>query len=303
MTSDLAADYRFCERVAKRRARNFYPSFRLLPADRRRSMCALYAFMRRVDDLADDPETPPGLRRRGLDGLRGELDAVLGNESARWPGSLALADTVRRHAIPPRYLHEVIGGVSTDLEPRTFATFEDLRGYCYQVATAVGLCCLHIWGFTSDGGRAERLADACGVALQLTNILRDVPEDARNGRVYLPADDLRRFGVDPATLAGPELTPALRDLLAFEAARAAGEYDEAAALAPLVSPVGRPVLHAIAGVYRALLDEIVKRDYDVFAERVSVPAWRKAAITVRALAGRFTPTARGGPGVEAGPPS
>ena len=288
----LAASYAFCDDLSRAQARNFYYSFRLLPADRRRSMCALYAYLRRTDDIADEPgevaEKADGLAR-----WRDDLHAALdGHPPAAWPGWAALADTVARRAIPPAYLADVIDGVALDLEPRPFATFAELDAYCYRVASVVGLSCLHIWGFRSEGGRAERLAEACGVALQLTNIIRDVREDALNGRIYLPTEDLDRFGVDPRELAAPVPSRRVRALLEFEARRAAGYYDEARALAPLVSPVGRPALLAIVGIYHRLLDEIVRRDYDVFARRVALSPWRKAWITARSLGWRFTAPGR-----------
>lgn len=175
-----------------------------------------------------------------------------------------------------------------DVEPRPFATFDELERYCYLVASAVGLCCLHVWGFRSEGGRAESLAEAYGIALQLTNILRDVGEDARNGRVYLPREDLDRFGVTRDDLAASQVSPPLRRLLGFEAQRCASFYERAAGLVPLVDPVGRPALRTIVNIYHALLDEIVRRDYEVLARRVRVPAWRKAWIAARALAGRYS---------------
>jgi phytoene synthase len=288
LSLDPAASYQFCERLSRREARNFYYSFVLLPPARRRSMCALYAFMRQTDDLADEPG-PVDAKRAALLGWRQSLDRALAGDPAAWEGLPALADTVRRHGLPPRHLHEVIDGVEMDLEPRPFATFDDLHRYCYRVASAVGLSCIHIWGFRSDNGRAEQLAEACGVALQLTNIIRDVREDALQGRVYLPQEDLDRFGVSPADLAGAELTPPLRSLLAFEARRARDLYIQAKPLGRLVAPVGRPVLAALVNIYRALLDEIVRRDFDVMGPRVSLPAWRKAAITAAALSGRIIP--------------
>ena len=187
----LDASYRFCGALARREARNFYYSFLLLPPHLRRSMCALYAFMRRTDDLADDPA--PGRDGDAVLDCSGASTSTARSTAATtdaWPGLAALAATVERHAIPRRYLDDVIDGVAMDLHPRPFATFDDLYGYCYQVASAVGLCCLHIWGYRSKDGRAESLAEACGIALQLTNILRDVREDAVNGRLYLPQEDL-----------------------------------------------------------------------------------------------------------------
>lgn len=284
MTGPLRESYRFCRDLSRREARNFYYSFRLLPAERRRSMCALYAFLRHTDDLADEPGDPE-TKHKALDRWRLDLDRALDGEPDAWPGLPALAETVRRHGIPKDYLHEVIDGCVNDLHPRSFETFDDLRGYCYRVASVVGLCCIHIWGFESDGGRAERLAETCGLALQLTNILRDVREDAQAGRIYLPLDDLRRFGVSRDDLAAVQLTDSVRRLLAFEGQRAYDSYRQAAPLVALVSPVGRPVLRAIVGIYRALLDEIDRRAYDVLTTRVALSPWRKAAITLGSLTG------------------
>ncbi len=293
MNDALRSSYRFCNELSRREARNFYYSFLLLPKERRRSMCALYAFMRRTDDLADQPGEPLA-KRSALSAWRSDLDRVLagdpetlGATTPNWPGLPALADSVRRHAIPARHLHEVIDGVEMDLQPRPFLTFDDLYRYCYHVASAVGLCCIHIWGYRSEGGKAERLAESCGLALQLTNILRDVREDAQSGRIYLPQEDLERFGVAPEELSAAQTSARVRELFAFEARRAYDYYGKASPLADLVAPVGRPVLAAITGIYRALLDEIARRDYDVLTSRVALPGWRKATITLRALSGRF----------------
>ncbi|RUL86218.1 phytoene/squalene synthase family protein [Tautonia sociabilis] len=295
MSDALAQSYRFCHALSRREAKNFYYSFLLLPPRLRRSMCALYAFLRHTDDLADEPGTIEE-KRTGLVRWRSDLDRALGGEAVSWPGLPALADAVGRHGIPPRFLHEVIDGVEMDLEPRPFGTFQELHGYCYRVASAVGLCCIHIWGYRSDGGKAEALAEACGVALQLTNILRDVREDALLGRVYLPMEDLDRFGVAPDELKAPVPSDRLRALLAFQGGRAYEFYGQASPLIRLVAPVGRPVLAAIVGIYRGLLDEIARRDYDVLASRVSLPAWRKAVITAGALAGRLSSDPGPGPG-------
>ena len=285
--AQLAASFEYCRDVSRREAKNFYYSFLLLPDAQRRAMCALYAYLRRTDDIADEAGEV-GEKIEALGRWRDDLVASLGgNPSPSWPGWPALAETTRRHEIPASYLVEVIDGVAGDLDPHPVATFAELEGYCYQVASVVGLSCLHIWGFRSAGGEAERLAEACGVALQLTNIIRDVREDALNGRVYLPAEDLSRFGVDPCELVAPVASARVRALLAFEAQRAAEYYDKAARLTPLVLPAGRPALLAIVGIYRRLLDEVIRRDYDVFTERVSLSPWRKVWITARSLGGRF----------------
>jgi phytoene synthase len=290
---ELRDSYRFCAAVARREARNFFYSFLLLPAERRRSMCALYAFMRHTDDLADEP-APAADKQAALDAWRRELDRALaggGHGAGAWQGLAALADTVRRHAIPAQYLHEVIDGVLTDARPQSFPAFEDLYRYCYRVASAVGLCCLHIWGYESAGGKAEELAEAYGIALQLTNILRDVQEDALNGRVYLPHEDLERFGVAPEQLAAPRPSDRLRALCRFEGQRTYEYYDRGQPLAVLVEPVGRPMLRAIVGIYRSLLDEIARRDYDVWTERVALRPWRKVGIALRSLAETADPRA------------
>ncbi len=297
---ELARSYSHCATVARRQAKNFYPSFLLLPANRRNSMCALYAFMRRTDDLADEPGEIES-KHKALQLWRQDLNDAMEGKPTDWPGGLALGDAVARHAIPVRHLHEVIDGVAMDLTPRTFVTYEDLRVYCYHVASAVGLCCIHIWGFRSDGGKAEAMAESCGRALQLTNIIRDVGEDARNGRVYLPDEDLDTFGVTPEDLIAQSTCEPLKRLLAFEARRAYEEYGCAQPLAKLVDPVGRPVLLTIAGIYRSLLDRIERRNFEVLSERVSVPKWRKAAIVARSFGARFTQSTASDSDVEARP--
>jgi 15-cis-phytoene synthase len=282
----LRSSYRFCAALSRRNARNFFYAFMLLPAPVRRSMCALYAFMRHTDDLADEPDSA-ARKAEAIASWRLELDAALEGRESCWPGLPALADTITRHGIPVQLLHEVIEGVSMDIEPRRYRAFADLALYCHHVASAVGLCCLHIWGYRSSGGQAERLAEACGIALQLTNIIRDVREDAAGGRIYLPLEDLERFGVAPEELAaaGPP-RDSLRALLAFEAERASTYYDLALALAPLISARGRPVFLTIVGTYRDLLGEIVARNYNVLDGRVSLPRWRKAVVVLYALLGR-----------------
>ncbi len=297
----LQASYRFCCGVARREAKNFYHAFLLLPPGRRRSMCALYAFLRRTDDLADQPG-PATEKAQALRDWRLELEAALAGEKPAWPGLLALTDTVARHAIPVKLLHQVIDGVSMDIQPGRFGTFADLADYCYHVASVVGLCCLHIWGYRSEGGKAEKLAEDCGLALQLTNILRDLGADARDGRIYLPEDDLARFGAEPDALASARRpSERLHALLAFEAERAYGYYGAVQQLVPLVAPIGRPVLLYIVGVYRSLLDEIVRRDYDVLSTRISVPSWRKVAIGLMALGGPFMARGRPVPGFAQSP--
>jgi phytoene synthase len=146
-------------------------------------MCALYAFLRHTDDLADEAASVVS-KTEAINAWRLDFDAALAGRQSQWPGLPAVADTIARHRIPAHLLHEVIAGVSMDVEPHRFATFADLAEYCFRVASVVGICCLHVWGFRSEGGTAEKLAEKCGIALQLTNIIRDVRGDACNGRIY-----------------------------------------------------------------------------------------------------------------------
>jgi 15-cis-phytoene synthase len=277
----LAESYAFCERVARTQAKNFYYSFLLLSRPQRQAMCAIYAFMRYCDDLSD----AEGVSDRAGEIARWQADlesALAGRapeqdpEHALWP---AFTDAVARYRIPHEYFRDMIRGVSSDLEPRHIETFQELYDYCYHVASVVGLTIIHIFGF--DDPRALQLAERCGVAFQLTNILRDVREDAEHGRVYLPAEDLARFGVNAAELAGAALSPALRSLLAFEAERARAYYSEAQPLTDMVDHRSRASLKALIGIYSRLLERISNSGYEVLGERVRVPAWEKIWILAR----------------------
>jgi phytoene synthase len=276
-TTTVAESYALCERVCRERAANFYPAFLLLPRPQRLAMCALYAFMRITDDLADEPGDPVRKRldlarwRRGLD------DALAGR-----PGHEthpALYATVVRYRVSPAYLHAVIDGVEADLEPVRYATFAELYPYCWRVASAVGLACIHIWGFRDIGARAP--AEAAGIAFQLTNILRDLAEDRSNGRVYLPTEDLERFGcADPAAWSPAD--PAFRAMMRFQVARARDYYRAAEPLTGQLRPAGRAVFGLMRDTYRGLLEEIEARGYDVFSRRVRLGRWRKLALFARA---------------------
>jgi 15-cis-phytoene synthase len=259
--------YAFCERVARREAKNFYYSFLLLAPEQRRAMCAIYAFMRYCDDLSDDESVAD--RAGGIERWRKDLESALAGrapEHALWP---AFIDAVERYRIPHQYFFDMIQGVSSDLEPRRIQTFDELYAYCYQVASVVGLTIIHIFGF--DSPQAPKLAEKCGIAFQLTNILRDVREDAEKDRVYLPQEDLKRFNV--ATLT--ERSESLRELLAFEAHRARQYYRESSPLVAMVHAKSRPSLRALIGIYSRLLDRIVASDYDVLSRRIRVPTWEK----------------------------
>jgi phytoene synthase len=271
--------YRYCLKVARTRAKNFYYSFVLLSKQQRKAMCAIYAFMRYCDDLSDEP----GASRTAIDKWRTELnDALQGkfSEHPLWPG---FYHTVRRFRIPHEYFHQMIDGVTSDLEPRRIETFDELYQYCYHVASVVGLTIIHIFGF--DTRSALPLAEKCGVAFQLTNILRDIREDAEKGRIYLPAEDLRKFGVTEE-----DLRAGLRDekflrLMRFEAARARQYYDESAPLLELIHPRSKSSLQALINIYSRLLERIEGTNYDVFTRRVRLSAFEKTRIVVRAFVG------------------
>lgn len=273
----VAESYAYCRRVARTRARNFYYSFVLLSRPKRDAMCAVYAFMRYCDDLSDEP----GANRASIDGWRAALKQALAGQTGAHPVLPAFHDTVTRFQIPARYFHEMIDGVASDLEPRRFETFDQLYRYCYQVASTAGLTTIHILGFQSP--EALPLAEKCGIAFQITNILRDLREDADRGRIYLPAEDLARFGVREDDIRSGTRTPEFIGLMDFEAARARAYYRESQPLVGLVDGSSRASLAALITIYWRLLDRIERRNYDVFSRRISLPAWQKCLIVLNAL--------------------
>ncbi|MFN7921323.1 MAG: phytoene/squalene synthase family protein [Bryobacteraceae bacterium] len=275
----LAESYAWCRNVARSRAKNFYWSFVLLDHARRDSLCAIYAFMRHCDDLSDEP----GAKRESLDAWRALLTRALAGDPPADPLWPAFLDTVHRYRIPERYFHEMIDGVTSDLVSPRRRTFDDLYRYCYCVASVAGLSLIHVFGFRSP--EALPLAEKCGIAFQLTNIIRDVREDWGLGRVYLPEEDLRRFHVTDAHLGASVASTELRSLLRFEATRAAGYYRDARPLLEMVEPSCRRSLWAIIEIYSRLLDRIEERDFEVMAERVRLATPEKLAILARGWIG------------------
>jgi phytoene synthase len=269
--------YQYCLRVARTRAKNFYYSFLLLSAQQRKAMCAIYAFMRYCDDLSDEP----GATREPIERWRGEMEDALEGRFSDHPVWPAFHHTVRRFGIPHQYFREMVDGVASDLDPRCFETFDQLYRYCYQVASVVGLTTIHIFGF--DTRSALPLAEKCGIAFQLTNILRDIREDAERGRIYLPAEDLDRFGVSENDLRTGNRSEAFLRLMRFEGARARSYYDESRPLLDLIHQRSRSSLAALISIYSSLLDRIEGSNYDVFAQRVRLSGWEKSWIVVRSL--------------------
>lgn len=282
-TPSLARSYAYCERLARREAGNFYHAFRILPKSQRRAMCALYAFLRISDDLTDEAGTIAQKRERLAD-WRNRTDRALIGDFCH-DLHPALHDIVRGYRIPRTYLDEALDGVAMDLNASSYATFDDLHRYCYRVASVVGLSCIHIWGYRDE--RAKTYAESAGIAFQLTNILRDLREDAERGRVYLPQEDLERFGYSQTQLQRGERNEQFRALMQFQVARARDYYDESVPLARYLPAPGRAIFQVMTRTYRGLLDAIERRDYDVFSSRVRLSAWRKLALAVQALPVRW----------------
>lgn len=275
--NDLTVEesYEWCVQVARTQAKNFYYSFLLLSLPQREAMCAIYAFMRYCDDLSDDEGIAD--RAFAIARWRDDLEAALNGRPGAHPLWPAFVDAVERYKIPREYFFDMIAGVSSDLEPRCIQTFGELYDYCYHVASVVGLTIIHIFGF--DDPKALELAEKCGIAFQLTNILRDVREDYEKDRVYIPAEDFARFGVSPATLVSTEGFFRLMD---FEASRARDYYRESAPLIDMIHPGSRASLRTLIGIYSKLLDKIVESNYDVLTRRIRVPTWQKVWILVTA---------------------
>jgi squalene synthase HpnC len=291
--SAINASYEACLQIAKAAHSNFYYAFFLLPKSRRDGIVALYAFMRLIDDVADEGEDV-AVKQRGLARWRAALDAAV-TGSPLPPTSTpqgaaevlpALVDTMNRYKMPARYLHDLISGAEMDLTVRDYPTFDRLREYCYRVAGTVGLTCTHVFGFADQ--RALDLAEKLGLAFQLTNIIRDVHDDYALGRVYIPQEDLQRYKVDPEDFGRNEATLGVRELLRFEADRAWQNYNEGAELLRLIDPESRGTLWLLTHTYSALLARIESLDFAVFGERVRLSRAEKMLFIAQARFGRVT---------------
>jgi len=280
MSVALASSYEYCRGIARSRAKNFYYSFVLLSKEQKNAMCAIYAFMRYCDDLSDEPGAAAGPIERWREDLSQALAGETTSPSPLWP---AFRDAVERYRIPHAYFYEMIDGVLSDLDPRRIQTFDELYRYCYQVASVVGLTIIHIFGFESP--KALPLAEKCGIAFQLTNILRDVREDAERGRIYIPQEDLARFGVSVEDLREGRESESFARMMDFEAARARGYYDESRPLLKLIHKSSRSSLWALITIYSTLLDRIRQSNYAVLARRIRLSTFEKSCIVLRAAIG------------------
>ena len=283
---DLTEAYRECERITWSQARNFAYGIRLLPPAKRRGLAVIYAFARRIDDIGDGT-LPPEQKIADLEAARQVVLNLDGNSVDGGghddPVLLALADTERNFPVPMEAFGELIDGCVADVRGTHYETFEDLHYYCRCVAGSIGRLSLGIFGTSHDPDEAARLADSLGVALQLTNILRDIREDHQNGRIYLPAEDLAKFDID---LDAPNPSQFSR-LVEYEAERARDWYATGWRLLPMLDRRSAACTGAMAGIYRHLLERIAAQPGAVLNSRVSLSTGEKAMVAVRALAGRI----------------
>ena len=302
--AQLTMAYSVCRGITRTNAKNFYYAFLVLPKRKREALCAVYAFMRRCDDIADDATLSFEERRYKLDTWLDALHRAQQGEPSDDPILLALTDTQRRYTIPAGLLDELAMGTAMDVEsagnpaapisaetaalPLTvqYRTFEDLKVYCYRVASVVGLVCIHIFGYRDPA--AESLAEQCGLAFQLTNIIRDVKEDAAMGRVYLPDEDLAKFGLSAADLLSKPDAARFRPLLTLEADRAREFYQAGDQLIPYISEDSQPALWVLVNIYRRLLEKIAERQYDVFNGKVSLTVSEKLRVLGKGFWQRLT---------------
>ena len=288
--SQLHMAYSVCRGITRSRAKNFYYGFLVLPKRKRQALCAVYAFMRRCDDIADDPSLTASDRRPKLNAWLDAFHAAQAGLPTDDPILLALTDAQRRFHIPLGLLDALAFGTTMDVgenpeQPASpglqvqYRSFQDLERYCYHVASVVGLVCIRIFGYTDPA--AEPLAERCGLAFQLTNIIRDVKEDAALGRIYLPEEDLSQFGISPAELAlGADLAR-IRPLLELEAQRARENYQAGDDLLAFIAEDSQPALWVLVTIYRSLLEKIARLNYDVFTRKVSLSLREKLTILAK----------------------
>jgi phytoene synthase len=296
--SQLDMAYSVCRSIARSAAKNFYYGFMVFPKRKRNALSAVYAFMRHCDDIADDNTLSFNDRQIKLAEWLDRVHRALASHPTDDPVLMALADTQRVYQIPIGLLDQLAFGTAEDLDPPQveqsseaplgprYSTFEELRQYCYGVASVVGLVCIKIFGYRDPA--AEPLAERCGLAFQLTNIIRDVKEDAGMRRIYFPQEDLAQFGLSAGDLAGPKVDVArIRPLLALEADRARECYRAGFELIPLVNEDSQPGLWVLITIYERLLEKIAARQYDVFSERVSLTVPEKLAVLGKGMLQRL----------------
>jgi 15-cis-phytoene synthase len=293
----LRAAYAVCRSITRAQAKNFYYGFLVLPSRKRDALCAVYAFMRHADDISDDPQLSDGEKRLKLEALMDSFHAVDSGKATDDPVLLALSNARQQYKIPVHLLEKLVYGTLMDVEfaPAEthtgepvviYRTFEELYQYCYHVASVVGLVCIKIFGYRDP--QAEKLAERCGVAFQLTNIIRDVKEDAGMGRIYLPAAELREAGLTPADIvAGTDLVR-IKPILITEADRAREFYKSGRELIQHIDDDSQPALWTLVEIYSRLLEKITKLDYNVFGEKVRLTTGEKVKVLAKGFAKRLT---------------
>jgi len=301
--SQLAMAYSVCSGIARKTAKNFYYAFLVLPRPKRQSLCAVYSFMRHCDDLSDDPSLQPRERRARLEAWLDRFHLAQAGAPTDDPVLLALTDTQRRFQIPMEFLDQLAFGTLMDVpesdeydrqasqQPAAdltvqYRSFKDLYLYCYQVASVVGLVCIKIFGYKDS--EAERLAERCGIAFQLTNIIRDVKEDASLGRVYIPLEDLQKHELSPTDLLKNPDPNRLRPLLAMEADRARDFYKSGHELIPHVSEDSQPALWVLVTIYEKLLEKITRKQFDVYGSRIRLTTFEKLKVLGKGFVKRLT---------------
>ncbi len=302
----LSAAYGVCRHITRTQAKNFYYAFLVLPRRKRNALCAVYAFMRHADDISDDEALPVAERREKLTALAEGLHRAVEGKATDDPVLLALAHTRKAYDVPMDWLDKLVQGTMMDLQEEaalnvtqtggdtavatkrilTFSTFDNLYAYCYHVASVVGLVCIKIFGYRDP--QAEKLAERTGIAFQLTNILRDVKEDAAMGRVYLPESDLQEFGITPEEVVAGMSRDRLRPVLALEGERALEYYKSAQELITLINDDSQPALWALVEIYRQLMEKIVAKKYDVFSERIRLTTSEKLRVLGKGFVRRLT---------------
>ena len=273
--SELTEAYEECRLITRREAKNFHYAFITLPPRKRRAIYAAYAFCRICDDAADE-ENPPEAKLQTLQDVRSDLSRAYAGHSGS-PVYLALVDAASTYDIPEQYFQHVISGVEMDLTKTRYQDFDELYAYCYNVACVVGLVCLQVFGYSSE--KAKEYAVDLGLAMQLTNILRDVKEDLDLGRVYIPQDEMDRFGYSVADLEAGNTNGSFINLMAFEAERARHHFREGFKLMPLLSPRSRGCPAVLGQVYRHILDKIEARRFDIFGDKVKLSTREKCLVT------------------------
>ncbi len=293
----LRAAYAVCRSITRASAKNFYYGFLVLPRRKRDALCAVYAFMRQADDISDDPELSDAEKRARLENWMEAFHAIDSGRPTDDPVLLALSNAKQRFKIPSHLLEKLVYGTTMDLQDENsgsstaghpvvmYRSFQELYQYCYHVASVVGLVCICIFGYQHP--RAEKLAERTGIAFQLTNIIRDVKEDAAMGRVYLPAEDLKQFHVSAADLAGSPDMQVMRPLLMLEADRARDFYKSGIELLNYIDEDSRPALWTLVTIYSRLLEKIAKQEYNVFGEKVRLTTGEKLKVLAKGFTKRL----------------